>query len=294
MAKRILVPIEGNTRDGEMLATARQLAHQMSAQVFLVHIAPILFDTEDVVRAEQRLDEYAKALRADGVEAHFLMGYGEPSTEIAETARQQRAELIVIAPEQRALLESLWHPRVSRGLLGHTTEPLFVLPDTGYTRAAADLLRDPDARIILALDGSENAEAALPVAIQLAQDFQRRLVLVRVVAPVFVLGSGVDAMKARHDAQYEEQAEAHRYLVETRQRVAAETSLDVETTELVGPAANQLMHLAASHSGSLLVMGTHGRTGLARLVAGSVAAEVMSRAKTPVVIVPSRAANQEP
>lgn len=292
MSKRILVPLEGNTRDAAALTMASQLGRQISAQVVLIHIAPILFDTKDVVAAEQRLDRYAQELRAEGIEAHFLMGYGKPSTEIAEAARQQDAELIVVAPEQRALLETLWHPRVSGGLLSHATAPLLIVPDTDSAQAAPDLLNEADARVILALDGSKNAEAALPFAIQLAQSYKRRLTLVRVVAPIFILGSGVDAMKARHDAQYAEEAEAHRYLVEMRQRVAAEMQLDVETTELLGPVADQLMHLAESRRGSLLVMGTRGRGGLARLVVGSIAAEVMARTTTPVVIVPSRLTQQ--
>jgi nucleotide-binding universal stress UspA family protein len=110
--------------------------------------------------------------------------------------------------------------------------------------------------------------------------------LTRVVAPVFILGSGIEAMNAWHDAQYAEEAEAHRYLVDIRQRLASEGNISVETVELVGSVADLLIHLAASHPGSMLVMGTHGRGGLGRAVVGSVAAEVMSRATTPVVIVP--------
>ncbi len=110
--------------------------------------------------------------------------------------------------------------------------------------------------------------------------------LIRVFTPVFIIGSGVEAIKTRHDVQYAEEAEAHRYLTDTRQRLTREGNVSVETVELVGPVADQLIQLAASHHGSVLVMGTHGRSGLGRALVGSVAAEVMSRATTPVVIVP--------
>lgn len=293
MAKRILVPIEGSARDDEALAMARELARQVAAGIVLLHVAPVLFDTRDVIAAEQRLDAYAQSLRAEGIEAHFLLEYGEPAAEIAEVARQQDAHLIVLAPEQRAALESLWHPSVSSGLLRHATSPLFVLPDTVAQSSARGLLGEPGAKVFVGLDGSRNAEAALPLAIKMAEAYQRPLEMVRVVAPVFLIGAGVEAIEMQRQAQHAEEAEAHQYLVDMRQRIASETTVDVETIELVGPVGEHLAQLAATHPGSVLVVGTHGRSGLARVVVGSVAADVLRRAITPLMIVPSRSVGHE-
>ena len=286
MSHRILVPLEGSSHDAQALAMARHIARQLDAEIVLMHVAPILFDTRDVIAAEQRLDEYAQALRAEGIGAHFVMEYGDPSAAIAATGERQKAQMIILAPEHRALLQTLWHPRVSSGLLGSATVPLFILPDVASEKVSVELLRDPDAKVIAAVDGSTNAELALPIAVQIAQAYARPLVLARIVAPVFIVGSGIEAVKARHDTQYAEEAEAHRYLTDTRQRLASEENISVETVELVGPVADQLIRLAASHPDSVLVMGTRGRSGLVRAVVGSVAAEVMSRATTPVVVVP--------
>lgn len=290
MSHRVLVPIEGSARDAEALAMASHLARQLTAEIVLIHVAPILFEMKEAVAAEQRLDKYAQALRAEGIEAHFVMEYGEPSVEIAEAGEAHQAQMIILAPEHRTLLHRVLDPRISAGLLSRSSVPLFILPDVTPAKSPGELLQEPDAAVIVALDGSANAEAALPVAIQLARTYARRLLLVRVVAPIFVLGSGVEAMKARHDAQYTEEAEAHRYLVALRQRVAREATVSAETLELVGPVADQLIHLSARYPESVLVMGTHGRSGLARVIVGSVAAEVMNRATTPLVVVPSRLA----
>lgn len=286
MSHRILVPLEGSSRDAEALAMACHIARQLDAEIVLMHVAPILFDTNAVIAAEQRLDECARALRAEGIGAHFLMEYGDPSDEIAAAGERQMAQMIVLAPEHRALLQTVWHSRVSSRLLGSATVPLFILPDVASETPPVELLRDPDAKVIAAVDGSVNAEAALPTALQLSMAYARPVMLTRVVAPVFILGSGVEAMKARHDAQFAEEAEAHRYLTDTRVRLTSEGNIGVETVELVGPVADQLIQLAAAHPGSVLVMGTHGRSGLVRAVVGSVAAEVMSRTTSPVVIVP--------
>ncbi|HET9980711.1 MAG TPA: universal stress protein [Ktedonobacterales bacterium] len=294
MSQRILVPIEGSARDAEALALARDIARQLAAEIVLIHVAPKMFDTREAVAAEQRLDKYAQELRAEGIEAHFVMEYGEPSVEIAEAGDTHQARMIILAPEQRSLLQRVLDPRVSTGLFSRSAVPLFILPDVAPTKSPAELLREPDAAVIVALDGSANAEAALPVAIQLARAYACRLLLVRVVAPIFLLGSGVEAMKARRDAQYAEEAEAHRYLVATRQRLAREAAISAETLELFGPVADQLLHLSALYPGSALVMGTHGRSGLARVIVGSVAAEVMSRTTSPLLVVPSRLAKDGP
>ncbi len=288
MSQRILVPLEGSPRDAEALAIARQIARHFSAEIVLMHIAPVLFDTKDVVAAEQRLDAYAQALRAEGIRAHFLMEYGEPSAEIAEAGEQQQAQMIILTPEHRTLIQRMFDPRISSGLLSHSTIPLFILPDVAPAKRPAELLREPDAKVVVALDGSANAEAALPTAIELARSYARRLLLVRVVPPVFILGSGVEAMQARHDAHYAEEVEAHRYLVATRERLARESNISAETLELFGPVADQLIHLSEVYPGSVLVMGTRGHGGLAWVVLGSVAADVMSHATTPVLIVPPR------
>src|SRR6185312_2624283 len=111
MSKQILVPIEGSARDTEALTMARHIARQMSAGIILIHVAPVWFETKDIVAAEQRLDTYTMALRAEGIEARFLMEYGDPAAGIADAARRQDAKMIVLAPEQRAMLEAQWHPR---------------------------------------------------------------------------------------------------------------------------------------------------------------------------------------
>jgi nucleotide-binding universal stress UspA family protein len=249
-----------------------------------------MFHTSDVVAAEQHLDACVQALRADGIEAHFLMEYGDPAAAIAKVAAKQGAELVVLAPEHRAKLETLWHPRVTQGLLRRITSPLLILPAVDADCSMSDLLVQPAARVIVALDGSKNAEAALPLATLLAQTYLRPLLLVRVVAPTFLPGVGVEALETPRVAKFAEEAETRHYLIEARTRIAAEGQLSVEIAQVNGSVAEQLVYVAAALPGSVLVMGTHGRGGLARAVFGSVAADVLRASTTPVLIVPSHPA----
>lgn len=288
MARRILVPIEGSERDDDALAMARHFARDASASIVLIHVAAPTARARDLIEVERFLDSETQALRSEGIEAHFVVEFGEPASEIAEAARRQAAEMIVLAPEQRAFLETLWRPRVSVDLLGHATTPLLVLPEGDAEHAMPALLGEPDAKVILALDGSKSAEAALPMAMRLAQVNDRTLMLVRVVESPLVLGIGAEAAEVQREAQLAAEGEAHAYLAETKERLTSETSLEVETVERSGQVAEQLIRLAGTHPGSVLVMGTHGRGSLARVIIGSVAAEVLRHTPGPLVIVPSR------
>ena len=59
----------------------------------------------------------------------------------------------------------------------------------------------------------------------------------------------------------------------------------VETDHSLGPAASEILRKAEAMGADLIVMGTHGRTGLSHLVMGSTAEKVMRRAKCPVLTV---------
>lgn len=63
------------------------------------------------------------------------------------------------------------------------------------------------------------------------------------------------------------------------------SNVQLETLLVYGPAAEEILHVARNESCDLIVMGTHGRSGLGRLLVGSVAEEVMRKAQCPVLTV---------
>ena len=140
-------------------------------------------------------------------------------------------------------------------------------------------------RIVVALDGSELAERALASGEELARRLGAPLHLVR-VADTTLLRFGANEAALEYAALggelAEEEAEARRYLEPLRERLAAQ-GLTVTTEVRRGLAGRELV--AAAGPGDLLVMTTHGRTGPARLLLGSVAEEVTRRATAPVLLI---------
>ncbi len=137
--------------------------------------------------------------------------------------------------------------------------------------------------ILVPLDGSEVAELALPVATNLARAGGARLVLVRVVWTPGVPGIGPG------EAIFNAWSEADAYLIGVAKQLAASGVSVERRVRYEHPVEGILAETAAEHA-DLLVMCTHGRTGLARLLYGSVAAGVVHSSSVPVLLVRAGAA----
>lgn len=152
-------------------------------------------------------------------------------------------------------------------------------------------------RVLVPLDGSGLAEAVFPYAEEVCNKFGSRLYLLRAVTPLsqMVLETSPGAVEAspaagevamdvaqqRFDAEFRA---AEAYLVEVRRRFETQ-GFSVETKAQEGMAAATILRYAREIDASLIAMSTHGRSGLGRLVFGSVADEVLRNSHLPVLII---------
>lgn len=140
-------------------------------------------------------------------------------------------------------------------------------------------------RIIVPLDGSPFAEQALPLAATIARRAGGVLTLVRVHVPPPAPGPGQDASLASFDLDAADRASTGEYL----QRMAAHTgegaALRTGTTLVdASTPAEAICREAAETGAAMIVMSTHGRTGVRRALLGSVADGVLRRATVPVLL----------
>jgi nucleotide-binding universal stress UspA family protein len=138
--------------------------------------------------------------------------------------------------------------------------------------------------ILVPLDGSPLAAAALPTAVDFAKASGARLLLLRAAqAPATPRADP-------SEAQVEVVREAEAYLDAVKRRLETEGVRDVEMSVWYGPAASSIVEAAATRGVSLIVMSTHGRAGLGRLVLGSVAESVLRATRVPILLVRDGAA----
>jgi nucleotide-binding universal stress UspA family protein len=125
-------------------------------------------------------------------------------------------------------------------------------------------------------DFSERAGCALAMAAALARDYGARLLLLHVVpAPRF----HGEVVARRQEDFYEHTRE------QLRRLQPADARLQVEYQIEEGDAVDEILRAAEESACDLIVLGTHGRTGLGRLLLGSVAEQVLRRAPCPVLTV---------
>ena len=139
--------------------------------------------------------------------------------------------------------------------------------------------------ILATTDFSAEGDAAVPVAFRLARDHGARVVLAHVVE-----GLGIPNPLYPHYSVTLSPEESERLHAEVTQhlaeRVPAEDRDEVrwETAVATGVPAAEIARLAGEHSASLIVMSSHGRTGLKRLALGSVAERVLRLSSAPILI----------
>jgi nucleotide-binding universal stress UspA family protein len=132
-------------------------------------------------------------------------------------------------------------------------------------------------KILVPLDGSALAESAIDKALEVAAP-ESTLMLLR-AAEAHSL-PGVDPT----EAQVEIVREAEEYLAAVAARLNEQGVTRVETSVWYGPAASAIVEAARLRKADLIVMSTHGRSGLGRLILGSVAESVLRGTMTPILL----------
>lgn len=145
-------------------------------------------------------------------------------------------------------------------------------------------------RIVVGFDGSDLAQKALRHAVALAKESGARLFVVTSTEPSVLVAPGAEMMAINTGAIIAD-------LEEAKAKSAAATLAEAEELAKASDQAIEKLHVASSvaadailataerQGANLIVMGSHGRRGLGRLLLGSQAAEVLARSTIPVLVV---------
>ncbi len=299
MLNTILVPLDGSLLAETALEPALLLARRFEAEVLLVRTlvpaeppmgetrAPRLVSTHD---AQRYLASVADYLRSEGVVALTVVLPLEPAEGIVEEAKLSNVDLIVMTTHGRKGIDALLHPSVTWQVLRQTQAPILACTCASRDDPAAPALHlprfmtDPHAPILVPLDGSLQAEAALPPAQELARVFGNRLLLIRAGEQPYLAGGviGYDTMMDQAVKWSLDEAESY---LKRKTLELASAGLEVETETAMGGAAPFIRQVAQERQAGLIVMASHGRGWLGRLILGSVAQSVLREGDTPVLLV---------
>jgi nucleotide-binding universal stress UspA family protein len=293
---RLLVPLDGSRLAEATLPAAERLATAFGAGVVLLHVlergarSTVHGDRHltDRATAEQYLRGIADDLRSRGLAVSFHVHdvpQGDVAASVAEHGAQEPADLIVLCTHGRGgVRDFLWGGIAQQVLRRGTTPVLLVRAPAAGTPAPAFA---PET-ILVALDATAAAEAALPVAATLAAKLGARLHLTVVVATLATVRDDRRAASllmpiATRAILDLEQGQAATYLDGLAGDLRT-AGIAVETEVRRGDAAEELAGDASEHRAGLVVAATHGRAGLQAIWAGGTVARLLGRTSAPVLL----------
>ncbi len=239
---------------------------------------------QEMGKARVHLEGVAANVRAAGLTVDVQIHEGAAGPVILEVAEREHAALIAMSTHGRSGIQRVMLGSVTDHVVHKGHVPMLVArPPSAEGFQAA-----PWYQVVLPLDGSDGAaQAGVPVAAAVAKALSLPLHLCRVVPPLRMGLTGVpgDASWMAAVAADTELPlrEAEQYLAGLVGGLEAD-GLRCERSVIAGLPEDEIGRMAEPHT--LIVMATHGRTGLARMVLGSVADRVMHNAHSAVLLVP--------
>jgi nucleotide-binding universal stress UspA family protein len=285
-----LLPLDGSSTAETMLPVAAAFARRLGLQVLLLDLVREAWPggnerAEAALQAARHyLDGVAANLRSAGieVETRAVPGSEDVATGINATAAEVDAALIMLATHGRSGPRRWIIGSVTSEVVQTAERPVLVVRAEPGTAGRHDgTIR----RILLPLDGSPRAEVALEEAARLARAFGAVLNLVQVVQWAAALVGTSTEFYATGGLDQGLESAAQEYLAGVRRRLPADVT--VEAQVLRGDAAGGILDHAAATGADLVVMSTHGRSGIARWELGSVADRIVRSSHLPVLLLRS-------
>jgi nucleotide-binding universal stress UspA family protein len=215
------------------------------------------------------LTKCQEAAAAQGVQVKTICALGQPYARLVELADDENSDLIVIGTKGMTSLKYALMGSVAKKVIGFTKRDVLVVPQgskIGWQN------------ILLATDQSPNSKGAENRALELALANQSKLSILSVMElPTCLYGEGGELGCTLPESRTKPLAELQ----------ARAVSLGI-TPEIIlkqGESFRLIVNTAHTLGAEVIVMGSHGRTGLTRLLMGSITEKVIGQAACPVLVV---------
>lgn len=281
MLEKILVATDFGRSAGDALKTAEALASAFGSKVILIHVIPQIPGSPVNLRtlktaSRERLRKLKSQLTRAGVRTgDSVAAVGSPFDQIIQLSELLDVNVIVLGSGDGADADMCPLGFTPERLLRKASKPIWVVK-----AGALPVFK----RILCAVDFSEPSARALTNAIHLARIFEAELTVLTVtqtLADLYVTNATL-ALEAQSKFLRQEERRFDEFLKQF-------DFTDVQWTKAMqrGVPEREILKLAREWSANLLIMGSVGRTGLARILVGSVAGKVIRGMPCSVITVKS-------
>ena len=300
MYTKILVPLDGSKTAEMVLPNVVRLARESKAKVVLLTVdapgldsrksGPSWSNMGDALATLERpngqmrayMDSAASMLAGMGVETTTAIVTGEAAEEILTYAADNGCDLIAMSTRGRSALK--------RGLMGSVTDAVVRASKAPALAVGPKSVEGKDLdgairSVAVSLDGSEMAETVLPHVEKLARLLSLEVVLLRVVRMVpWAYGAHERMPIDTTDIEAALELEAKEYLATVEARFTTK-GIRCRTEVMHGVPWDKIVNFSATSNDMMVAISTHGRSGITRLVLGSVADMLIRSLETPVLVV---------
>lgn len=282
MIERMVVPLDGSLTAEAILPHVRRVLYRNDSEVILVRavVPPPVENSMAIAEAQMAAArEYivgqAERLERAGVRVRHVVRIGSPIGVVLDVVEELDGTMIALATHGASGVQRFLFGSVAEGIVRKSPVPVLLLrPFWSYDLVppgGAD--HRPIRNLLLPVDGSDRSLEAIPPVVEFADLFETRVVLLRVLET-----------KKGKPATASEKAEAEKQLKALAKGIEKK---GVETLSLVesGEPVDQILKAVRFHEIDLIAMTTHGRTGLSRLITGSVTEKVLRQATVPLLVI---------
>jgi nucleotide-binding universal stress UspA family protein/YHS domain-containing protein len=264
---KVLVPYDGSELSEQAAVMAIELLAQHRLDLLLLRVAA---DPEGATEAQASLYEATQRLATSPAAVTPLLTFGRPEQEIVRCADQHGADLIAMSTHGHSMLARMLVGSVTDRVIRTSPVPVLVMhpPTMSIDRVSPPAGRE--LRILAPIDGSQLAEEAVEMAASLLRPelIDLSLLAVQIYPEI-------------------DQDDAKRNLGRAAARLASRGI--VTSTHLDrGDPSDQIARYTTDNGYDLIVMSTHGRGPLARMLVGSVTDRVVRTAEVPVLVIQPR------
>lgn len=288
----MLVPLDGSKLAEVVLGYAGDIASRLGVEVTLLHVYPP--EEKALSALHQGYINWAAYSLGCGLGDHNInvtgkVAEGYPAEEILRYAEQNQVDLILMATHGRSGLSRWIIGSVSEKVFRASNVPVWLVRGDPNFQAYQEGITNT---IVVTLDGSKLAEQALPYSEALAEQWGPErigITLLSVCETPTIPSDYPPDMPLTWERHVEQeikicQQKTAAYLQSIAEKLSAK-GIEVTTEILMGGAARAISNYVNERPPRLLVMATHGRSGLGRILIGSVAESVMGSVSVPVFLV---------
>lgn len=298
VVRRVMISLDGSEFAERALPMAKGLCRLADASLVLASVLPGPQPVRILPRAagaglpgqaerEAYLGRLTAQIRHEGLNVDYVLAVGPVAVAICDLVDATQGDVLVMSTHGRS--------GVTRWLLGSVPNAVIQIIDKPVLLLRPERLnisRPPRVkRVLVTLDGHPYSERVLPYAKALADAIAGEIILLtvpEVPAPEFY-GPMSDAVK---DLRREAEAKAWRYLNRVARRLR-EAGTNVRPLVTGSRPAQTIVEVSKAEDADLIMLTTHGRGGVERILMGSVADRVVHHADRPVFLVPVQEFRQQ-